>query len=518
MPTVNLGRIKPVLKGTWISGTEYKVLDIVTTNGTSYIRSIAGSGTINPASDTTNWNLMVSKGADGSGTSVNNAAVTNIVGLIKGNGSTISPAVANVDYLAGDYEPAAPTIRPSLLLDFANSKSLDPRITFTRASTATRVNEKGLIEVVASGAPRFDHDTVTGECKGLLIEEQRVNLLTYSEQFDNAAWVKNNVTVTANAITAPDGSLTADKLVEGTASNTTSTLTNTQVLTNVIHTVSCFAKAGEQSQICLSWWDGAVNRGRYFDLSAGTVGGELGSATTATITPVGNGWYRCMVTGVTASNAGSAAGYSIRTAVNGSINYTGNGASGLYLFGAQLETGSFATSYIPTTGSQATRLSDSAQITGTDFSSWYRQDEGSFAVKFTERTGLNVAGQSYRHVLQSINPVNANQNSIFVGNDGAFNAITFKDGGYTSVLGGYANSGNPSLMTYGYKTDNFAASKDGSTCSTDSLGAVPTDITELHIGSTSTKLSLDALNGHISKLAYYPKRLSNLELQALSTQ
>jgi hypothetical protein len=98
MPSQNIGRIRPVIKGAWVSGTNYKELDIVTVSGSSYIRKVAGAGTTTPASDTTNWELVASKGLDGSGTSVNNGAVTNITGLIKGNGSTISAAVAGTDY------------------------------------------------------------------------------------------------------------------------------------------------------------------------------------------------------------------------------------------------------------------------------------------------------------------------------------------------------------------------------------------------------------------------------------
>ena len=104
-----------------------------------------------------------------------------------------------------------PIIRPSLTLDFANSQIFDPRITFTRASSGTRTNERGLIESLASGVPRIDFDPVTLACKGLLVEEQRTNLLTYSEQFDNAAWAKvGTCAVSANAISAPDGTVSAD--------------------------------------------------------------------------------------------------------------------------------------------------------------------------------------------------------------------------------------------------------------------------------------------------------------------
>ena len=107
--------------------------------------------------------------------------------------------------------------RPSLNLDFINSQIFDPRITFTRVSTATRVNANGLIEVVASGSPRIDFDPVTQVCKGLLIEEQRTNLLTYSENFAlTPAWQKARATISSSVIVAPDGTLTADKLVEDT--------------------------------------------------------------------------------------------------------------------------------------------------------------------------------------------------------------------------------------------------------------------------------------------------------------
>ena len=83
-----------------------------------------------------------------------------------------------------------PTVRPTLNLDFAKTKVLDPRITYTRASTATFVGSNGLIQTAASGAARFDHNPTTGESLGLLVEEARTNRVTYSEQFDNAGWAE----------------------------------------------------------------------------------------------------------------------------------------------------------------------------------------------------------------------------------------------------------------------------------------------------------------------------------------
>ena len=106
-----------------------------------------------------------------------------------------------------------PNTRPSLNLNFARSKTLDPRITFTRTSTGTYVDEIGIIRYSSADEPRFDHDPVTGECKGLLIEESRQNLLTYSADISNAAWGKTNSSI-GPTTTAPDGTSTAYKLIE----------------------------------------------------------------------------------------------------------------------------------------------------------------------------------------------------------------------------------------------------------------------------------------------------------------
>ena len=109
--------------------------------------------------------------------------------------------------------------RPSLNLNFQGGK-LDSRVTFARSTTGTFVGSDGLIQTAAINTPRFDYDPVTLACKGLLIEEQRVNLLTYSDDFSNAAWTKTNATVTANAVAAPDGTTTADTLTASGANGT----------------------------------------------------------------------------------------------------------------------------------------------------------------------------------------------------------------------------------------------------------------------------------------------------------
>ena len=397
--------------------------------------------------------------------------------------------------------------------------------TFTsRASTGSFIGSNGLIQSAAANVARYNYNPLNlALSPKLLLEPAATNLLTYSEQFDNAAWTKSNATITANATTAPDGTVTADKLVEGTGTNTTSTLSNIQTLTNAIHTISCFAKAGERTQICLSYWDGVVNRGRYFDLSAGTVGGELGSSTTATITSVGNGWYLCAVTGSTASAAGTCIG-SIRTAVSGSIYYTGYGTSGVYIWGAQLETGTSATSYIPTVASQVTRAADvsssaqttraadNAVMTGTNFSSWYRQDEGTVFVKadcFSKATYPMLYG--FTETTANIN----NQHCCFIQN-GTTPVIDIWESGtsQSSLISSSITNGSTFLIADTYKQNSFASSLNGIAPVTDISGNIPLVITRMEIGTRNLGLGY---SGHIAKLAYYPKRLTNAELQSITT-
>lgn len=240
-----------------------------------------------------------------------------------------------------------PTIRPSLNLDFANSQTVDPRITFTRASTATRTNAKGLIESVASGAPRIDYDPITGVCKGLLIEEARTNLLLRSEEFDNASWAKINVTVTANAATAPDGAVTADKVVvNDTISSTGAYLSQgvTKAATATTYTLSYYAKAAEKGGLRIYVCDSATSANfanASFNLITGAVsvaastGGTFTAASATPATDCGNGWYRCTLT----FTSGTETNLAIRPIVLNSdgTSFTGDGTSGIYIWGAQLE-------------------------------------------------------------------------------------------------------------------------------------------------------------------------------------
>ncbi len=222
--------------------------------------------------------------------------------------------------------------------------------------------------------PRYDFDssTVPATPRGLLIEESRTNLVTYSEQFDNAAWSKVNSTISANATTAPDGTVTADKLVENTATanhvmNRSNPIT---VAANTLHTLTVYAKAAERTSIQLLLVSGTYMAGvsYFFNLSNGTVSAPAITGSTAiyssSITSVGNGWYRCVVTAIVDTTSTSINWNTSILSGTSTTVYTGDGTSGLFIWGAQLEVGSFPTSYIPTVAASVTRAADVAQLTG----------------------------------------------------------------------------------------------------------------------------------------------------------
>jgi len=196
-------------------------------------------------------------------------------------------------------------------------------LTFTRASTATRVNAEGLIEGV------------------------RTNLLTYSEQFDNAAWIKSNTTVTANIATSPDGTLNADKLVEDTSNSTHRIAQSAITFTGVAYTQSVFAKSDGSGRFLRMFRASGTYNFAVFDLTNGVVYAQGGSNIISTkIEAYTNGWYKCSSTFTTAF--GNIASY-IALQNGGLDSYLGDGTSGIYIYGAQLEASASATEYIPTT-------------------------------------------------------------------------------------------------------------------------------------------------------------------------
>ena len=198
--------------------------------------------------------------------------------------------------------------------------------------------------------------TASADYAALLYETASTNLLTYSEQFNSAAWSKLNTSIIANSVSAPDGNITADTLTAG-ATSLQKYIYGSYTPTAAAYTMSVFAKTGTVNWLglCLDG-NSAVVQGAFFDLSAGVVG-TVKSGTTATMKNLGNGWYRCSITRTMPAIASSPL-IEVHTADNQATTWIANGDESIYIWGAQIELGTTATSYIPTTSSTVTRAAD----------------------------------------------------------------------------------------------------------------------------------------------------------------
>ena len=391
---------------------------------------------------------------------------------------------------------------------------------YTPTTTQAITNYIPVLETAAIDAPRFDYTPTTQTALGLLIEEQRTNLLTYSEQFDNAAWTKTRSSITANIVVAPDGAITGDKLVEDTAtgSHTVRNATSVTIVSGTTLTASVFAKAAEGAFVIVGIGDGGgVNISRTtFNLSTGAIGSSATAAANVSvpipsITPVGNGWYRCAVT-ATVTIALTAQQWIFKGSnATGAANYTGDGISGIYIWGAQLESGAFITSYIPTVASQVTRSADVAVMTGTNFSTWYNATEGTFFAQFRPLAS-NFGGN--RNIFLATDNSTANFVGLRYASSGAQTVLAATTSGTSqaNIATGTMVAGTSYQLAGAYKVNDFAASRDSGTVVTDTSGTLPV-VSRAEIGCLA---GAGIGSQHIAKLVYYPRRLSNAELQAIT--
>jgi hypothetical protein len=375
---------------------------------------------------------------------------------------------------------------------------------YTATTTAPITNYIPALQSAASGVARFEHNPITGESLGLEIEEQRTNLVTYSDDFDNAAWTKTRTSVTSNAIVAPDGTLTGDKLVEDTSADTTHIVTRSVSLGGSVdsstYSISIFAKAGERTRILMLDSNQTTTGNTTFNLSAGTVVSGTGS-----ISSVGNGWYRCTIFPV--KNASVTSALAVRLDNGATSAYTGDGYSGAYIWGAQLEAGPFVTSYIPTVASQVTRSVDSAVMTGTNFSSWFNNAESTiYAQAIT--LGTAVAGVFAVHDGTANNKIDyrALQGLVVITKNGTDAA--------TPAVGAFV-AGQSSKVALATKQGSHASQRTGGTIQTAASQLMPpSNLNTLTIGALQQGFPL---NGTMSKLAIYPLRLTNAEVTSLVT-
>ena len=381
-------------------------------------------------------------------------------------------------------------------------------ISFTRTSSATYVNSAGNIVSAPAGTPRFDYDPVTLQPRGLLIEEQRTNLLTYSEDWTNAAWSKTNITVTAAATTSPDGTADAQKL-EATATAATSTITPSATVAATAATFSVYVKQGTGATTANTFTLRNVTTAT--NLIRGTLNYSTGvftyttGSTGVTVTNAGNGWWRVTMT----ATSGITSGDTIR----GYVGFDGGSQTAgdhLFAWGAQLEAGSFATSYIPTVASQVTRAADQASIVAPNFAPWYNQSEGTLVAEFS--SFMPTAASQFAWTIS--NGTGEERWCLFMASSTLRHFMA--DGGTTQAsidAGTYAaNTVFKSAMAI--KANSVQAAVNQVLGTEDTSATMPT-ADRLTIGASHSGAA-NFLNGHIRRIAYYPSRLSNAQLQALS--
>ena len=362
--------------------------------------------------------------------------------------------------------------------------------------------------------PRFDYDPVTLAPRGLLIEEARTNFLRYSSEFDNVVWTNASPsipTVTVSTTTAPDGTTTADTLTAatgGTSSQTRQIASSTGATGNF--TGSIFLKAGTSTRSRMIVVDSTSSFNVIGDFAIAWTGGvaSVQSVTlgTASVTAVGNGWYRCALTASAPS-----ANASVALAVFPDILV---GTNSVIAWGAQLEAGAFATSYIPTVASTVSRSADVATMTGTNFSSWYNFSEGTYVYEYIR--AANTSGVGGRVFASGVG--GSNSYGIWVNqNTATQDQLTIRDisGDAVSGVSFNVNSTGVNKGAVAYKVNDFAWASNGGTVATDTTGVVPSLSDQLRIGRAINSDSA-YLNGHIRAIAYYNTRLPNTQLQTLT--
>jgi hypothetical protein len=401
------------------------------------------------------------------------------------------------------YSPTATErVLPRMALDFTTA-SLDARVTVTRAdNTATRINSSGYVEVVNANLPRFDYDPITLTCKGLLIEESRINV---SAEVNN--WTAYAASLTPDVTTSPAGTTTGDLFAES-ATTDTHLLYRAPTLSAVAYTFSVFYKIVGDRKLAL--YHTNTNTGRQFDATGVQSSGVFNAPSGGfAVTPMGNGWYRASITITAVAGANEFRFWIVRASDN-ALNYLGDGSSGAYLWGAQIEAGAFATSYIPTSGATVTRNADVVTMTGTNFSDWFNASEGTLACEFGY-----IGPPKANGAVASINNNTTSNRLLSVEVGTTSGLIATSTSGFSGATIAAMVIGNTYSTSLGVNTTQFAFAYNGN-ATTQQAGTInATAMTQLEFGGLAGQ-STRVQNIYLKNCYYYPQRLTNNEIRATS--
>jgi len=378
---------------------------------------------------------------------------------------------------------------------------------FSRSGKATRINSQGLIEEVSNGQSRLNYPMIDGKvvgCPSHLLEPQRTNLITYSEDFSDSSWSKSRASVVLNSTISPDGSLNASKLVEDTTSGGHILYRNNITTGAGINTLSVKVKANGRNWVLL--YDSEQGEAVYFDLKNGVAGTIVGTPDAYSIKKLPNGWYDISLT----TTATLRVDFKIYTAESDGNNaYLGDGVSGIYVWGAQVEQGSYPTSYIKSnSGSTTTRSAETA--TGAGTSDTFNDSEGVLMLEFK-----GLANDSYRLISLSDG---TNGNNVRINLTPTANQIIFEANSANVLQSAFTYNGVDILLNnkiiIKYKNNDYGFWVNGFKVGTDTIGDTPIGLDTINFDRGTGG---NPFYGNTKQLQYYNSALTDSELEQLTS-
>ena len=520
-----------------VQGGAAIVGNIVTTGTTANVYSFTPTITANTGAlvvqggVSVGGNLFVVGDLTSQGNVTFAAFIANSVNAPIGDSTPNRATFTTVSIAAGNLRPQR---TPTMNFDFSNGRRLDPKLSFNRESQATYVDFRGNLSLASNGAPRFTYDPVSLLPRGIVIEESRQNLYVQSNSFANTlVYSTNAATVTAapSTVNAPTGAAEAFLLREDSTNDyhymgrVYPSVYIPTITLGATYTASIFVKSAGTTQVSLFSYSEASGQAPIFDISTGSIINEP-AGYACSITDYANGWYKISSTVVKTNTNGS---WYVALAQTGSVQYLGNSSNGIYLYGLQVELGSFATSYIPTTTVANIRLADDLWVTSDSITrnrSFNPQAGTVFVDAQLSYRPTSLVPENLRSTLISFHSGASNGNdrvSIVVENHASptiyrgANLIVVSDGVLKTNL--VIATSNVNTTSSGKISAYFANASVGAVLDAGNVitatTPVLTNLGNVFIGSG---VATGYLNGTVKKVQYYIGTSVAGEIQALTTR
>ena len=385
---------------------------------------------------------------------------------------------------------------------------------FTRNSSATRINKDGLIETVGSGVSRLNYpmiDGVVSGCPSHILEPQRSNSFSYSQDFSNSYWTKSGSSISSDLTISPDGTLNADKLIEN--SDTVEHFLRRSIAVPIgFYTWSVFVKASDRKYIVLRTnADGGAYKNACFDVELGIVVYDGLHNSEANIEAFPNGWYR--ISALSKETSGTTRNYQIHISnspiVNNSgISYNGDGTSGIYLYGVQLELG-HKSSYIPTTTAAVTRSAETA--TGSGDAATFNDSEGVLMAEISELT--EDSGLS-RRITISDGSTNNRVSIELDETEGLIKLFFSGNGTLNQLTKNISDVYTPFKILASYELNSLKLYINGYKLTEDTSIVLPNGLNDLSFDSGTGGSNF---YGNTKQIQYYDTALSDTDLETLTS-